>query len=172
MPVRVSRQLQDARALTDRVAARLGAFDASRRVRAHAASSHYHQTFAAPLQAAIGVAMRPDPYAEFLRRKHTALATMETVPIATDRDPPPVPAVVVRHALRDPIERRAALRRREAKVERTLAQELGMPVKERRKGDRKTLEWTAIRARQETRFFDAGETPRRGKKSFGAAENA
>jgi hypothetical protein len=141
-------------------------------VKARASSNHYQQTFAATLQAAIGAAMRRDAYADFLREKHTTLATMETVPIAAHLEPPAVPTVVVRHALHDPIERRAAHRRREDQVEHKLAQELGMPVKEGRKGSRKTLEWDAIRARHETRFFDAGETPRRGKKFFRPAENS
>jgi hypothetical protein len=92
---------------------------------------------------------------------------MGVVTIAADREPPAVPTVVVQRAIRYPIERRAAQRRHEDQVGRRLAHELEMPVKEARKGDRKTLEWNAIQARQETRFFDAGETPMRGKKFFG-----
>jgi hypothetical protein len=125
-------------------------------------------SFFAPLQ--MRIKQRLDNAVNLAETKQTMIDAMDAdpVPIRAGRELPPVGNLVVPlGGLADPFERFARKREAEESFERRVNAELGRPIPEMVKPERRrTLDWQAYELRRETRFFDGDESPHHGKRLF------
>jgi hypothetical protein len=118
-----------------------------------------------PLQRRLDRKLAAAEYSAFLERKREMIADIDAHPvaIASAAEPRPVPRVEVPAGdLAGPWERQAKRRDAERQFER---QYVARSVPARTAASvRRLLDWSELRARQQTRFFD-GDAPRpRGRK--------
>jgi hypothetical protein len=162
---RITKQLQDAHEITDRLSARLASYDSSRRAKAKSQSNGMETKFFNPLQKRIKNQVQIA--VNFADTKQAMIKGMDAhpVPIRSGQELPPVPHLtVMMGGLADPVERFAKRREAEKLFERQICSELGHPILEVVKPERKTLDWQFYELRRETRFFDGDQPAHRGKR--------